>query len=625
MNQKNPTIQAMLTHLAEGAALPGEIDLWPSLQVSLRTNQIFSQKSEPAMQTHLASQGRFRLAVVLTLAIFLSLAMLFATPQGRIWAQNVLRFFTHTGDGKIMPTSLPVNLINVTPGSILPSLTLVPASHSAFFDVCGEFLNPRCSLDQIRSMVRFPIKAIAEIPQGMAFLGASGGPDGVTLVYQSAGAATVILLDEGPTSDFMEKLWQAPESATVETVQIDHLGGEYLKGAWIYRAGERIANWDPNEDIQILRWEEDGFLFTLTVIGKPGLPTTPLDKLEMVKLAQGLAVEVGEAPSVQSTETDPKSVARVEELAGFAVAEPSWLPEGYYFDQASYSPETRVVCLEYRHPADNPSASDLHPDPVTYPPSLTIAESAAAPLPTTDDLFSVSQIGQPVMKESIEVGGALDGKGLFARGNLNGSADCSNRFESQVLHVQIQGLSFSIFARQDGSQSGHNWLTRLQMVRLAESITGVQTIAADQIDPEFLTSASQAESLAGFHIGLPTKLPAGMVLGHLRFDQIRTVQTVVVTYSDGNNVLKVTEVKGSTDTLESVVKDHPEIYDPVTVHFQPALISQGYWANDAWQKLEDGGDGAASVIWFEGGIKYTVSGFNAFSRSVWLAIAESLM
>lgn len=185
--------------------------------------------------------------------------------------------------------------------------------------------------------------------------------------------------------------------------------------------------------------------------------------------------------------------------------------------------------------------------------------------------------------------------------------------------------NISIFARGgDNLNPAKNWLTRQEMVKLAESITGVHLVPESQSDPEYLTSVSEAEKLAGFSIKLPTQLPEGKNLDHIRFESEGSQRTVTLYYSDSNLELEIVETAGSENTLQTISKDHPEAFDPVTVHNQPALISQGYWDNNEWKKFEDGGDGSASVAWFEDGIQYLVSGFNEYPRAVWLAIAESL-
>ena len=115
-----------------------------------------------------------------------------------------------------------------------------------------------------------------------------------------------------------------------------------------------------------------------------------------------------------------------------------------------------------------------------------------------------------------------------------------------------------------------------------------------------------------------------MVFTYAQVEQKDAVTVAVLHYSDGNQEISVRQVKGSAETLESLSKDQPEVYQPVTVHGQPALLSQGFLNENGWKALPNGGDGAASVVWFEDGLLYSVGGFNAYPTQVWLEIAESV-
>ncbi len=228
-----------------------------------------------------------------------------------------------------------------------------------------------------------------------------------------------------------------------------------------------------------------------------------------------------------------------------------------------------------------------------------------------------------LVQENITVGGTLDGKGLYAQSRMNAQL-CDGSLQRRVLQVQMDGMNFSILARADDLFALRNWLTRQEMVRVAESMTGVPTVVDDQLDPGFLTSVEDAEGLVDIDLKLPTRLPDGKIFDHIRIETDGLVQEETIFYSDRNNVIGVTQTSGSQDTVEMALDDHPESYDCVTIHGQPALISQGYWDSNGWREIENGGDGGASMIWFEDGIKYTVGGFNEYARDVWIATAESL-
>lgn len=612
----------MLNHLAEDAALPSEINLWPTIQVRLAMEKQFSQIREPKMNANIEKTKRYRLGAIGVLTLILVFGIILALPQGQAWAQSLLQFFIPTKDQITLPTPIPVNLVDVTPGASQPTLEPTASWHLAFSAVCGEFSSPQCSIEKIRQMVKFSVKGISNLPKGMLFIGATGGPEGIALVYHRSEPNSTIILMQSPVSSPDQKAIPVGSSAAVEQVTIGNITGEYVKGSYFHFAGDPVAKWDPNADAQSLRWEENGTLYNLSMTGSIDFSEYTLDKNGLVRLAVALTNEVSTATSPSFE--DPKSVAEVGEEAGYKIIEPSWMPEGYRFDRAEYFPDRKIVCLEYHHPADQSMRSSFdRPSP-----SLSIAESVSAPLPDVNELIVSGLRPDQVLLEtaSLAVGGAVDGHGLYAYGSLDVSKICNiPSFQSQVLFVQVRGLNIAIFAQTEGPVgSERNWLTRQEMVKLAESMTGVRTIAPDQLDPEFITSLEDAKKLVSFPLKFPTKLPDGMNFYYAKVSKDGNTEVAIIKYSDGNQMISFIQTKGSADTLETLLKKDPEVYRQVNVHSLPAIITQGYFNQNGWKEMANGGDGGASVTWFENGIKYSVSGFNAFPTQVWLEIAEGV-
>ena len=194
----------------------------------------------------------------------------------------------------ILPTSLPVNLVGITPGTVQPTLTPITPQEQGFefYDFCGGLPEPSCSGDQIRDMVDFPIKGIADLSADMQFVGATGGPEAVTLVYQYGEPnSVVLLLQEGPATDAARQAVQVGSSAVVEQVQINNALGEYVKGTYFSYAGDTTASWTEDFDLQSLRWEEDGMLYTLTMMGQADLQSVKLDKTGLIDMAASLTEE----------------------------------------------------------------------------------------------------------------------------------------------------------------------------------------------------------------------------------------------------------------------------------------------------------------------------------------------
>ena len=622
MMDKNQTLKSILTHLAEDAALPNEIDLWPSIQVHLMTEKYTQQKRKPEMNTN--KNKRLRFAAAGVLALILALVMLFSLPQGRAWAQNILRFFTRTADQILLPTPEPVNMVGITPGVSQPTLSPTSAWHSAFYETCGDLPMPNCTLEQIDEMVNFPVKNIADLPERMQFIGATGGPDSITSVYLRNEPQSTVLLIQNRITETMQQDSLVGESAIIEPVIINGIDGEYVKGSYFVYGGDSMATWDSNVETQTLRWDEDGILYTMTMIGSIDFGPDKLDRDGLIDLAASLTDQIVLPIETPTTES-PKSAAQAGEEAGFQVIEPTWLPEGYRFERAAYNPELNIVCMEYGHPADQPMGSPGNPPA----PSLSIAESTTASLPDINDLISkFIRPDQVLLEESeLQVGGALGEKGLYAYGSLDPSGYCGNILQHQVLEVQTEDMNITILAKAEEagiSGSSRNCLTQQEMVRLAESITGVSTIAEDQPDLEYLTSIEDANQLAVFTLKYPTKMPEGMNFSYIQLKDDGEVHTAIINYSNGNQSIQIRQTQGSKDTLDTITMIHPEAYHAVTVHQQPAILSQGYWDEDGWKEIANGGDGDASVTWFEDGIEYSVGGFNAYPSDVWLEVAESL-
>lgn len=621
--KKNTILQVMLIHLAQDAANSSEIDLWPTIQARIVAEKNTLQAKKLKINMNSLNSNRSNAIKVGALTLLLLLGMIFVLPQSRAWAKNILQFFLRIEDQTSMPTSLPVNLVGITPGVMQPTLTPVSVWKPVFVDTCGELFTPRCKVEQIQQMVSFPVKVIAVIPDGMQFIGTTGGPEGVTLVYRRDDPYSAILLMQSPIIPDSEQTVPVGSSALVEEVEINEVIGEYVKGGYFHFGGESEANWDSSTEIQSLRWEENAILYTITLIGASDFGTQQLDKKGLVNLVATLTDQKTLVPT-QSIVSHPKGISEVEQEAGFDIIQPSWLPEGYQFEAATYLSDSKTVCLEYRHPSDQPYDS---PSNHTAP-SLTIAESVTELLPNPDSLVVDGLRPDQIYLEMeyLRVGGAKAEKGLYAYGSLNPSKICgSQSYQNQVLLIQMEGMNLLISAQKEGPMgSARNWLTRQEMVRLAESITGVRTVGESQLDPEFLTSIQDIRQLASFSLKFPTKLPEGMNLTYGQVLIEGTVEKVVLHYSNGNLDISIHMMKGSADTLDMIFQQHPEAYQKTMIHNQPALISQGYWNENIWKELPNGGDGGASVTWFEDGIKYSVSGFNAYPSQVWIEIAESI-
>ncbi len=75
------------------------------------------------MKSSATNSKRFRAAFIGALTLLLALGMIFVLPQGRAWANNILRFFTRSESNQ-----LPIQSWQLTPLPTLGTPTADPAS-----------------------------------------------------------------------------------------------------------------------------------------------------------------------------------------------------------------------------------------------------------------------------------------------------------------------------------------------------------------------------------------------------------------------------------------------------------------------------------------------------------------
>lgn len=543
-----------------------------------------------------------RSTVALALAAaLLAVTLVAATPQGRALAQSVLRFFTRLqGDTQeIASEGAPARL--------------------PFQDVCGSVLFPRCSVAQVREMVGFPVLELGRAPQDMSFVGASGGPERVFLLYR--GIRGSVLLAESPVESDDAADWEVGAGASVESVIIRGVAGEYVQGAWggVGEVEDASVAWDEWPAAQTLRWEENAIRYTISFRASKSGNGPVFGRDDLVGFAVGLTSEtVASLPASAPS----SSIEEVAAQAGFGVTQPAWLPAGYTFDHATYSTEHRAACLYYHY-------LDLEGWPL-----LTIAETDAGGLPALADLQTVALFnGQPVQvavdQQTVAVGGAAGGQGLLAITGVDTSTLCGGEAQhaNMSLFWEAGGRGFVLFASID-QYDGRGFLTPLEMQRVAESLTGVSTIPAGTVDPGRLPSLEAAETLAGFDLRSPSRVPDGFAFAYAAY-RVDDAPEVVLLYlaptrdSIGrSHGYVLSQTTGSPNTLEEVALGGG--YEWISVHGEPAVYRQM-----CWDETAEGLDANCylELSWFEAGIRFDVFANlpgAEVSREALLDMAESM-
>ncbi|MBN1428478.1 MAG: hypothetical protein JXB07_08835 [Anaerolineae bacterium] len=176
------------------------------------------------------------------------------------------------------------------------------------------------------------------------------------------------------------------------------------------------------------------------------------------------------------------------------------------------------------------------------------------------------------------------------------------------------------------------------MRRLAEGLTGIATVAADVLDPEYLPSIEAAKGLAGFEIKAPEQILADMRFAYAVY---RDASSPVVPNSVSHNSPEVVLVYFGS-TLDSIERRHSFLFyqnpapantldelvmgggEWVSVNGLPAIYSQS-----CWEDIANGGNTTclANLSWLDtSGIRFDITAYlpGAIDREVLIAIAESM-
>lgn len=265
--KKNATLESMLAHLAQDAALPSEIDLWPTIQARLAAGKTFSQAKELKMKAKHSNFQPNRAVFIGALTLLLALGMIFVLPQGRVWANNILLFF--------IPSQS--NTFTLPPQDTTQTITAIPTFVTPALAGCKDesaSLSYRCAVDSAEAALGFDVKELPSVPEGFAFAGASANPTQnlIHITYaRDGGELSITQVNGASTASVWETTWGAVPPESVEKVQINGVDGEYVRGMFVVKSQTGTkAEWEPDAPVQRLRWREGDMFFEIQMAGLPG-------------------------------------------------------------------------------------------------------------------------------------------------------------------------------------------------------------------------------------------------------------------------------------------------------------------------------------------------------------------
>jgi hypothetical protein len=295
------TLNKVLTEIA-AEAVPEDYDPWAALQPQINSRQARGRVNASRSQT--ARPNWRKVTAALLIAAVLVAAAIALTPQGRVWAQQVISFFTRTEgmsfplspaqiegaylaqqteeEGQAQPTALPPETLlffdQACTQSDVQANTLCQAQlagEAAGFtpwlpawDDPGLFLTS-LAFDSARGIVQ-------------AGYGYRGYPDAINsvMIFQGTGALPA-------DSD-----WQKVPEQYIQAVKVAGTPAEYVQGSFIARPGATQATWETEIPMARLRWKQGEQWFEIFKAGQPE-KVTFMDQAGMIRLAESLAPAAG--------------------------------------------------------------------------------------------------------------------------------------------------------------------------------------------------------------------------------------------------------------------------------------------------------------------------------------------
>ena len=220
------------------------------------------------MKASTINSNCYRAVLISALTLLLALAMIFILPQGRAWANNILRFFTSSQSNTfLLPTQ------NTTPPKITATPTFVMPALAGCEDRSAP-LSYRCAVGIAEAALGFDVRELPSVPEGFAFASASANPSQnlIQITYaRDGGELSITQVNGASTASVWETTWGAVPPDFVEKVQINGVDGEYVRGMFVVRSQTGTkAEWGPDAPVQRLRWREGDMLFEIQMAGLPG-------------------------------------------------------------------------------------------------------------------------------------------------------------------------------------------------------------------------------------------------------------------------------------------------------------------------------------------------------------------
>lgn len=265
MDKKN--IRSILQEALDNEISSKEVNLWSTVKANL-TSKKYSYHNEGEKIKEISSH-RLSTSAIATLLIFTFLTAVAVTPQGRAFAQNLIRFFSRTESTsfELEPSKIVVD----EPDSITPS-----AAPVTFISVA-----------EAEVQIGFDVAELPKVPSGFEYMGARIQDDGISIEYEALGGGGNLTLRQS-LNGFEQSAWDEVPENVIVPVKIGAVDGEYVHGTFVVQGEDTTAKWNPDVPVLRLRWKQNGIWFELSKFGDVEM-IEYLNQEEMIKLAESLA------------------------------------------------------------------------------------------------------------------------------------------------------------------------------------------------------------------------------------------------------------------------------------------------------------------------------------------------
>jgi len=316
----NKNLKSILQDALEDQMPAAQINLLPAVQARL-----VARKQSP-QQGETMNKNRTQKLAFSAIAFVALIAVLFITPQGRAFAQNVLHFFTRAESDM-----LPLQPWQIAPSeAVQADSTDLPPSQLITI------------ISDAERLVGFDAAELASTPEGFTFLGARLYGDAISLEYEAQGGGGNLIIMQS-REGYVQSNWDKVPADVIISVKIGDIDGEFVQGTFVVSAGDTSATWNPDAPVLRLRWIRDGVWFEMTKFGDVKA-IEYLDQAGLIELAKNMKF----TPVETNTDPYPLNMEEAASLAGYQLLMPSQEAlMGYQFKGATYDPKNNMVSLFY--------------------------------------------------------------------------------------------------------------------------------------------------------------------------------------------------------------------------------------------------------------------------------------